>query len=59
MKMIPLAKQSKAKQHKYHAEQRGSWNGVNPVSRIVPSRKEYDRNKIKRVIRRDSVDNIG
>jgi len=48
MKMIPLSKQSKAKQREYHAAKRGSWNGVNPVSRIVPNGKVYDRNKMKR-----------
>ncbi len=47
--MIPLAKQSKAKQREYHAAKRGSWNGVNPVSRIVPSERVYDRNRIKRI----------
>jgi hypothetical protein len=47
--MIPLAKQSKSKQREYHAARRGSWNGVNPVSRIVPSERVYDRNRIKRI----------
>lgn len=47
-KMVPLAKQSKANQRAYHAAQRGSWNGVNPVSRIVPNGRAYDRNRIKR-----------
>ncbi len=53
-KMIPLAKQSKAKQREYHVARRGSWNGVNPVSRIVPSGRAYDRNRMKREARRDS-----
>ncbi len=48
MKMIPLAKQSKAKQREYHAAKRGSWNGINPVSRVVPNGRAYDRNRIKR-----------
>ncbi len=48
-RMIPLAKQSKARQREYHAARRGSWNGVNPVSRIVPSGRAYDRNRIKQV----------
>ena len=55
-KMIPLEKQSKARQREYHAAQRGSWNGVNPVSRIVPSGKAYDRNRIKREARRNIDD---
>ena len=51
-KMIPLAKQSKAKQREYHAAKRGSWNGVNPVSRVVPGKKNYDRCKMKREARK-------
>ena len=52
-RMIPLAKQSKARQREYHAARRGSWNGVNPVSRIVPSGRAYDRNRIKQVKEED------
>ena len=54
-KMIPLAKQSKARQREYYTAKRGSWNGVNPVTRIVPSGKVYDRNHIKQEDRRRSV----
>lgn len=52
MKMIPLAKQSKKKQKQYHAQYRGSWNGVSPVSRTEPDRKKYDRNREKQAARR-------
>ena len=52
MKMISLAKQSKKKQKQYHAQQRGSWNGVSPVSRTEPDRKKYDRNREKQAARR-------
>ena len=48
MKMTPLEKQSKNVQRKFHASKRGSWNGVSPVTRIVPSRRVYDRNRMKR-----------
>lgn len=51
-KMIPLAKQSKASQRKYHLARRGSWNGVSPITRIVQSRRAYDRNRIKKEDRR-------
>ena len=47
-KMIPLDKQSKKNRRAYHAAQRGTWNGVNPVSLMKPSGKTYDRNHIKR-----------
>ena len=52
MKMIPLSKQSKKKQKQYHARQRGSWNGVSPVTRTEPDRKKYDRNREKQAARR-------
>ena len=48
LKTIPLAKQSKKQQRAYHAARRGSWNGVNPVTRVVPNKKAYDRNRVKR-----------
>ena len=49
LKVIPLKKQSKKNQHKYYAMQRGSWNGVDPTTKIVNSKKEYDRNRIKQI----------
>lgn len=50
---IPLNKQSKKNQKEYHARQRGSWYGLNPVTRTVPNQKAYDRNKEKASCRRD------
>lgn len=41
-------KQSKKQRKEYNAKQRGSWNGISPVTRIVPNGKAYDRNRIKR-----------
>ena len=43
--MVPLNKRSKKAQKKYHAKQR---DGVNPITRTVPSGKVYDRNRVKR-----------
>lgn len=43
MQLIPLSKQSKKFQKVYHNQQRASWNGVNPVTRIVPNKKHYAR----------------
>ena len=48
LKTIPLTKQSKKQQRAFHAAKRGSWNGVSPVTRVVPSKKGYDRNRVKR-----------
>ena len=47
MKMIPLEKQNKREQRKFHVDKRGSWNGIKPTTRIVESRKVYDRNRIR------------
>lgn len=45
---VPLKKRSKRAQREYHAGQRGSWCGVNSVTRAVPSGKAYDRKHGKR-----------
>ena len=45
---VPLHKQSKRAQRAYHAARRGSWYGLSPVTRVVPSRRNYDRNRMKR-----------
>lgn len=45
---IPLNKQSKKAQKAHHSMQRGSWNGVCPVTRTTPNGKAYNRNKAKR-----------
>lgn len=54
MNFTPIAKCSKSKQRKYYASKRGSWNGLSPVTRVVQSRRIYDRNRIKREDRRNS-----
>jgi len=46
-KFIPLKKQSKKKQQEYNAAQRGSWGGINPVTRKPPNPKAYNRRKQK------------
>lgn len=45
--MVPIEKQSKKAQQEHNRKARGSWNGVNPVSRTVPSKKTYRRAKEK------------
>lgn len=48
---VPLSKRSKKARKEYHAKQRGSWYGLNPITRTVPSGKIYDRNRVKRAAR--------
>ena len=45
---VLLKKQSKRTQKEFHNKQRGSWYGISPVTRTVPSRRLYDRKRIKR-----------
>ena len=42
MKVTPLKNQ-----RKFHAAKCGTWNGVSPVTRIVQSKRLYDRNRAK------------
>ena len=46
--IVPLKKQSKRAQKEFHSKRRGSWYGISPVTRAVPSGRTYDRNRIKR-----------
>lgn len=45
-KLIPLKKQSKAAQKEHAASQRGSWEGVKPITRVVESKKKYSRKRL-------------
>lgn len=56
MDPTPMTKRSKRAQRDYHAAKRGSWNGLSPVTRVVQSKKTYDRNRVKREARRVSGD---
>lgn len=47
-KHIPLKKQSKKEQKKFHARKRRDWNGLKPVTRVVKSKKVYDRKKLSK-----------
>ena len=44
---VPLEKQSKKSQRRFHAAKRGSWQGVNPVTRMPANPKAYSRAKEK------------
>lgn len=46
--IVPLKKQSKRAQKEFHSKRRGSWYGISPVTRVVPSGRSYDRKRIKR-----------
>lgn len=40
VKMIPLAKRSKKEQRRFHASRRGDWNGVVPVTKVIPDKRK-------------------
>ena len=42
---VPLNKRSKLEQKRFHKKQRRTWNGLSPVTRIVPNGKAYNRKK--------------
>lgn len=46
-KFIPQEKLSKKEKRKLALAQRGTWNGVNPVTRKVESKKAYNRKKLR------------
>ncbi|MBR3361324.1 MAG: hypothetical protein IKG39_08305 [Lachnospiraceae bacterium] len=53
-KYVPLSKKSKKELKKFHAMQRNTWGGLNPVTRTVPNGKAYNRKKLKQTDFRDS-----
>ena len=54
-KLTPLDKMSKKSRKAFHTQQRGSWNGLSPVTRIVPNKKAYIR-KLEAGVRIPSLD---
>lgn len=47
---VPYEKLSKKKQRALNAKKRGSWHGVNPVTRKAKNAKAYDRKKTRQRI---------
>jgi len=45
MKITPYEKLSKKAQREINSQKRGDWNGVRPVTKVVPSGKLYNRKK--------------
>ena len=44
---VSVEKRSKKAQKEHYAKRRGSWNGLNPVTRVPESPKAYNRAKEK------------
>ena len=45
-KSVPLSKRSKKAQRAHYALRRADWNGVTPVTRVVPDKTKYNRKKL-------------
>lgn len=54
-KTIPLDKQSKRNRRAYYNDKRNDWNGIIPVTRVIPGKKKYDRNRQRNSDRRSLV----
>ena len=54
-KTIPLDKRSKRDRRAYYSDKRNDWNGVIPVTRVIPGKKGYDRNRQRSADRRSLV----
>ena len=54
-KTIPLDKRSKCDRRAYYSDRRNDWNGVIPVTRVIPGKKDYDRNRQRSADRRSLI----
>lgn len=48
---LSAVKMSKRARKALDAQARGDWNGVVPVTRVVPDKKAYDRPRARRAVR--------
>ena len=51
MNHVPLMKQSKKAQRAHHNQRRGSWDGVVPITKVIPNKRAYDRKRVKQADR--------
>lgn len=58
MNMTPIEKQTKRAKRAFYAQQRGSWNGVKPVTRVAKSKKLYDRSRFREMVRDKASGNM-
>ena len=54
-KFVPFEKLSKKKQREMNLQKRGTWNGINPVTRKPENPKAYNRRKAQNWKEPDSV----
>ncbi len=49
-KFIPIEKMSKKQKKEYYSRNRITWDNFDPTTRVVPSKKHYNRAKEKNLI---------
>jgi hypothetical protein len=52
-KFVPQDKMSKKAQKELNDKKRGTWGNTNPVTRVQPNKKAYDRKRDKKVVDED------
>lgn len=57
-KFTPYAKLSKRLKHEFDRHKRGSWGGLNPVTRMPENPKAYDRKKTQDWSRDDDFNSV-
>lgn len=48
-KFVPYEKQQKKKKKEADKKKRGTWGDQNPVTKVIPSKKGYNRKEAKRI----------
>lgn len=51
--LIPISKQTKKTRKLFYRKYRGDWQGVNPVTRVMQSKKIYSRKRENEIIERN------
>jgi len=46
-RFVPLEKRSKKQRREHFASQRSDWNGVTPVTRVIPDKRKTDRHEAR------------
>lgn len=57
-KFVPQDKMSKKAQKELNDKKRGTWGNTNPVTRVQPNKKAYDRKRDKKVVEEDYNEDV-
>lgn len=51
--LIPISKQTKKNRKLFYRKYRGDWQGVNPATRVMQSKKIYSRKRENKIMERN------